>query len=744
MSARSLLALAGSMVLLVPTAWSQNTAPASNIQDIPVIRATRREVLVDLVVRDKHHRLVTNLKPEEIEVYEDGVLQKVNAFRGVSGSEQLQSERGIAERSSLPGTHPSSVEPAPPLTSLRQINFVAIVLAEIAPLNLEFAREAVRDFLHSDNLPNTYVSIYKLDRTLKIAQYYTENKDVLEKAVDGAARGAHAADALTAQAAVVGSADASLQAIADNILANPGTDPTVQLAVRNALLEPFPTIVKDPLFARNAAAQDVSATLGMAVLAQARIENGIRFAQSLANGMDTLDALHDIVRSQENLPGRKVVLYLSDGLEFPMNRRDAVESLISYANRAGVAFYAVNTQGLNVEDPMMRSLAELERTGAVSSAQRVDPANGHKEDDDIQLTVSSNKQLALRELAEATGGFVVSDTNEIAAPMERVMEDIRSHYELAYTPTSTIYDGRFRKIEVRVTRPHLTVQTRKGYFALPDLNGNVLQPFEAAALNAINSKPITPPFAYRVAVMKLRPRPDLIEHEVAFEIPLSALHAASSPNGGTARLKTSVVALIHDAKGEVVGKIGRQLTRELSKSELSQVNSEDHILYAEPVELPPGHYVVDTAVTDEQSGQTAVKRLALFVDSGKDFGISSLELVRSRETRQTVAAASDAAIADARITPTLSESVPSGKPMFLYFIVYPKEATSSERPLVMLQVLRDGKEIARRAVHLPQPSPDGSVPVMLKLSPEPGQCDIFVTAQQGTLAAQSSLSVKVE
>jgi hypothetical protein len=37
---------------------------------------------------------------------------------------------------------------------------------------------------------------------------------------------------------------------------------------------------------------------------------------------------------------------------------------------------------------------------------------------------------------------------------------------------------------------------------------------------------------------------------------------------------------------------------------------------AEPVELPVGHYVIDTAVTDEQVGKTTVRRLSVFVDPG--------------------------------------------------------------------------------------------------------------------------------
>ena len=42
---------------------------------------------------------------------------------------------------------------------------------------------------------------------------------------------------------------------------------------------------------------------------------------------------------------------------------------------------------------------------------------------------------------------------------------------------------------VKLNRPNLTVQTRKGYYALPMLNGEPLQPFEAQALDEINTRP---------------------------------------------------------------------------------------------------------------------------------------------------------------------------------------------------------------------------------------------------------------
>jgi VWFA-related protein len=717
-------------------------------QDHPVIRSTTREVVLDLVARDKHRHAVTDLRPEEIEVYEDGVRQNIRAFRSIRGSEQLETERAAGTRQSEPHTGAASTTAKPSeeqhsLNSLRQVNFVSVVFAGIAPLNLEFARRAVMEFLKSDNLPNTYVTIYRLDRRLAVVQPFTADKDALAKAVDAAAKGLSAKGGPNVSAEVTSSTIASIRATADNILASPFTGAAAAQAVQNALANPLPAMVKDPLWASNAASQDASLVLGSALLVQANMEKGLRFVSSLSDGMDAMDSLHELVRGEERLPGRKVVLYLADGLTFPINRRDAVDNLISYANRAGVAFYTIDTRGLNVEDPVMEALALQKRTGAESSAHVSDPHTQVFEDDDVQLTAVASRQLAMRELAESTGGFAVTNTNEIALPMKHMMEDIRTHYELAYAPTSTLYDGHFRKIEVKISRPKVTLQTRKGYFAIPDLNGEPLQPFEMLALNAMNASPAPVEFPYQVAAMKFRPGLEEVEYEVTFEIPLSGLKAVPNAKKGTSRVQTALVALIHDSSGAVVGKVSRELAREMPSGDLAPMGS-DRILYAEPVELRSGHYVIDAAVTDEQTGKTSVKRFSIFVPPANSLAVSSLGLVRRFDPlNEPHEAVSPFELENGRVTPTLVDSVASGTPVSLYFVVYPGKI-AGDKVKVTLDLLQDGREIARKPLNLGSPGADGSIPMVVQLSPGPGHCDVLVTAQQGTEVAQSSFSVKVE
>jgi VWFA-related protein len=135
-----------------------------------------------------------------------------------------------------------------------------------------------------------------------------------------------------------------------------------------------------------------------------------------------------------------------------------------------------------VKSPATASTDLLRTSARISKSQNM-TATGDaaidmfKQDDTVNMSLHANPQQAMAELAESTGGFLIANTNDTAKPMHKVMEDVRAHYELSYVPTSQNYDGHFRKIEVQVKRPGAQVHTRTGYFALPLLAGEVLQPF---------------------------------------------------------------------------------------------------------------------------------------------------------------------------------------------------------------------------------------------------------------------------
>jgi len=80
-------------------------------------------------------------------------------------------------------------------------------------------------------------------------------------------------------------------------------------------------------------------------------------------------------------------------------------------------------------------------------------------------------QRALKTLAEATGGevFFPKDAADVDKIAHQVARDIRNQYTIEYTPSNTVMDGGYRKIEITAKAPGTPkVRTRSGYYATRD------------------------------------------------------------------------------------------------------------------------------------------------------------------------------------------------------------------------------------------------------------------------------------
>ena len=81
--------------------------------------------------------------------------------------------------------------------------------------------------------------------------------------------------------------------------------------------------------------------------------------------------------------------------------------------------------------------------------------------------LTSRATAVLGRLAKETGGFLLENTNNLAAGLARMQQERSVYYLLAYEPANTAADGKFRRVEVKVKRPRVTVRGRPGYTAVP-------------------------------------------------------------------------------------------------------------------------------------------------------------------------------------------------------------------------------------------------------------------------------------
>ncbi|MDR3745084.1 MAG: VWA domain-containing protein [Acidobacteriaceae bacterium] len=81
----------------------------------------------------------------------------------------------------------------------------------------------------------------------------------------------------------------------------------------------------------------------------------------------------------------------------------------------------------------------------------------------LPLTMSDN---ILPKYSTATGGVFDAEymSGAIEKSFSRIAEEVRSRYTLDYITQEPLIDGKYRKLEVRVLRPGLTVLARQGYY----------------------------------------------------------------------------------------------------------------------------------------------------------------------------------------------------------------------------------------------------------------------------------------
>lgn len=81
-----------------------------------------------------------------------------------------------------------------------------------------------------------------------------------------------------------------------------------------------------------------------------------------------------------------------------------------------------------------------------------------------QMNAAGN-HMSMENLATATGGQALYNTNGIAGAVAKVRSIAEHYYTLAYSPTNKKYDGRLRQVDVKVSQPGVRLEYRRGYYA---------------------------------------------------------------------------------------------------------------------------------------------------------------------------------------------------------------------------------------------------------------------------------------
>ncbi len=439
---RRYLAVFALCSLLAMAAYAQDPKP-SPPADAGVVKITTSLIQIDVTVTDKRGRTVTDLKPEEIEIYENGQKQKITGFSFVTGVKKTLTPDKI-DKSKPP-------IPEPPLV-LRpdQVRRTVALVVDDLTLSFEsaaYTRRALKKFVDDQMQDGDLVGIIRTGAGIGALQQFTSNKQQLYAAIDrvkwnSSGRG------------------------------------------RFGSFSP-----NEPTMAQTRRAQGEQFTSNADIQAEKDFRDSANdFRESLFT-TGTLGALKYIVGNMGDLPGRKSVILFSDGFQifpgmknqvaaarlmgeergiqtngeggfFAARTLDFMKELIALANRKSVIFYTIDARGLQYTG--------LTAADTVADPTLLDPTalNAMQQIESDRSNELFNTQQGLVYLAKETGGFPYVNQNDISDGVRKALDD-QSYYLVAYEPDAESFDPnvrKFNKLEVKILRDDSKVRHRSGFF----------------------------------------------------------------------------------------------------------------------------------------------------------------------------------------------------------------------------------------------------------------------------------------
>src|SRR5437773_5113675 len=378
-----------------------------------VVRITTNLVQVDAVVTDKSGKPVTDIKPEEIEVFEDGRKQKTTHFAYIL-TESLEARPGNT-------TAADKNAPAVPPTRLKREDIRRTIAIVVDDLGLSFestyyVRRALKKFVDAQMQVGDLVAISRTSGGMGALQQFTADKRQLYAAIERVKWNAVGRGGVSAFAPIQPPTPGEFGA---------------EIDAHNEELNQF----REDVFA-----------------------------------VGTLGAISYVVKGLRELPGRKSVLLISDGFRI-YNQEDAsrnylalqrLRRLIDEAGRASVVIYTMNATGLQT----------MGFTAADDLSGR--DTQGFEDALSSRRNAAFETQQGLDFLAQQTGGIAIRNTNDLSGGIRRIMEDQKGYYLIGYRPDQSTFDLRtgrrqFHKLSMKVLRPgKFKVRMRNGFFGVTD------------------------------------------------------------------------------------------------------------------------------------------------------------------------------------------------------------------------------------------------------------------------------------
>lgn len=403
----------------------QNPASTPPVEDDKdSIKISTTLIQVDVTVTDKSGKIVTDLKPEDFEVYENGKKQSITNFSFISVDKS-------AEKTKLqPVVKPDkNAIPIPPVRlKAEQVRRTYALVVDDLGLNfgnIYWVRQSLKKFVNEQMQEGDLVAIIRTGAGIGAMQSFSSDKRQLL---------------------------AAIEKIKWNPQGRGGT----------STFSPIETTLKQDLDGTVSSDGSVKSIAGTDE--EREFQKQIEEFRSENFSVGTLGALNYIIRGMRELPGRKAIILFSEGFVLTSNNApnrvlDSMRVLADIANRSSVVIYTIDPRGLqDVGFEGSDVVRDIFDARAIT---------------DIETRRSNflDTQMSLRYLAYETGGVPYINQNNIDFGLRQAVNDQGSYYLLGYQPDDETFDpkkAKFNKLKVKLTRTGLKIRYRSGFFGISD------------------------------------------------------------------------------------------------------------------------------------------------------------------------------------------------------------------------------------------------------------------------------------
>jgi VWFA-related protein len=411
--------------------------PASTPQkDDPVIKVTTNLIQIEVTVTDKNGKIVTDLTPNDFQLYENGEKQQITNFSLISASTGSLTANDVTRTA---GTVPMS-DPV----RIKRENVRRTIALVVDDLTLSFTsvystKKALKKFVDEQMQLDDMVAIVRTGGGAGILQQFTSNKLILHAAIE------------KIRWSPLGGGFDSLASVGQN-----DTDISERFQREAALAAGGNSKSSTPIGPKDfqSARQKMESAESKNIAAQ---EKGI-FAQT------SLGTVKYIISGMAGMPGRKTLMLFSDGLtvgnESSKSRASSVfgylQDVVDAANRSSVVVYTFDTKGLR----------STSISASDSTYEIIDGHRAQKEQERVKEFKDSQDGLVY--FAGETGGKALLNSDDLNGGIRRALNEQSSYYVLGYVPDADTFDAdkrKFNKFEVKINRPGLTVNYKSGFFS---------------------------------------------------------------------------------------------------------------------------------------------------------------------------------------------------------------------------------------------------------------------------------------